>query len=556
MKHRVRVPLTALVLGLIFFGGSEALAISPGCAALGGDPLSPPGECQINTLVTAGSASAFIVPETLHLTSTGKIDVAPPGLTVTIGGDLVMDAGSLIDGNVVNGTGLPITLNVTGDVTLAKPSGLTPGAIIRSNSKSGGAIVITSKTGSIDIDGTVESVGTISGVGAHQPPGGGPITINAACNLTITPDGKVSSRGFDPGADLVHLQGGCKVLIDGLVESTGVGHGVPNNPPNHCDGGALGNRPDKPTNSTACVEVWAGDFLIIDSTGSNNGQVNADTGGSGGSTGTGWIDLFARGDITIKGDIPATLFDVHANGKSGTNDVGGIVTVKSTEGKVTTSGKAISANALGSGGKGGVVIVEASANVDFGTAQIQARGATTGGAPAGGTISARSFNAKVLGLAGGSVTPHLDASGDGAARPGSITLQGCGTLPGTDGVDYPVAESKPPFTNPGNACGGAPSFLPNQPYVQLPNCLCGCFCMSSFFVSSDGLTITILGQGLTGVKEVDFNTNCDPGGIVVTSFTKTDSAITLAFPAGASGKHIILFNAAAGSSSCSAALVP
>ena len=145
MKYRLRVSLTALVLGLILFTGGDAFAVSPGCLALGGDPASSPGECQIHTQVVRGGA--FVVSETLHLTGTGIIDVTSPGLTVNIGGDLVMDAGSLIDGNTATGFGFPITLTVTGDVTLAKPSGSTPGAIIRSDSKSGGAIVITSRRG-------------------------------------------------------------------------------------------------------------------------------------------------------------------------------------------------------------------------------------------------------------------------------------------------------------------------------------------------------------------------------------------------------------------------
>ena len=122
-------------------------------------------------------------------------------------------------------TGGPITVTLlNGDVDMA------PGSIIRSNSGSGGAIKITtSATHTIDIDGLVESVGSVSGTGATQAPGGGTITIVAGCGLTVSDDGKISSRGPDPGADLVHLQG-CTVVINGLVESTGTGHALPNNP--------------------------------------------------------------------------------------------------------------------------------------------------------------------------------------------------------------------------------------------------------------------------------------------------------------------------------------
>ena len=61
----------------------------------------------------------------------------------------------------------------------------------------------------------------------------------------------VSSKGADPGADLVHLEG-CDVVIDGLVQSTGSGHSVPINPANHC---ATGVHSGKPANSTACIEI-------------------------------------------------------------------------------------------------------------------------------------------------------------------------------------------------------------------------------------------------------------------------------------------------------------
>ena len=527
MKHRLRVSLTALVLGLIFFAGGDALALSQGCLDLGGAPLIT-SECQINSKVFRGGA--FNVSETLHITGTGIIDLTS-ALTVNIGGDLVMDAGSMIDGNTAAGFGFNITLNVTGDVSLAKPSGSTPGAIIRSNSKSGGTIVITSK-GSIDIDGTVESVGSISGTGANQAPGGGPITINAACNLQITPDGKVSSRGADPGADLVHLQGGCKVLIDGLVESSGVGHGTPNNPVNHCD---HANRPDKPTNSTACVEIWAGDFLTITAT----GEVNADTGGPGGSGGTSWIDAFANGDITITGDVPGSpgaKFAMHANGNAGTNDNGGTVTVKSIAGNVTTGGTAISANALGNGGKGGAVDVEASANVAFGTAWIQAKGAPGGGAPAGGKIFGRAWNGTVLGAAPG----KLDAGG-GNPPNGNVELMGCGTAAAGDGVAYPNTPATVvpyPATIDADACGGAPSLpLGANTYVVLPTCLCGCFCLSGFSV--DQGVLTIHGQGLTGVSEVDFTSNCDPNSAVSVKKNAfltpaTDGTIILTLPGGTS----------------------
>jgi hypothetical protein len=426
-------------------------------------------------------------------------------------------------GSCNGGRGGNITLEAAGDITTAN------GSVISANGTkcSAGAILIeatkcregsgeqciadgngyyytpTIRTGcTIDIDGKVLSQSGNTGTGAKQAPGGGPITINAGCNLIVSNTGIVSSRGKDPGADLVHLQGGCNVNVCGLVESTGTGHAVPNSPTNHCYYQQAGfptppnplnpgddpadPRLDKPKNSTACVEVWTSGDLVIDSvqftewTESQgcNGEINADTGGPGGSSGTSWIDLFALGDITIYGDSVAP-YAVHANGNAGTNDNGGIVTVKSKGGEVETYGLAIQANALGNGGKGGNVDVEAgggssSGDVDFNAASIQAKGANAGGGgQAGGLISARSWNAYVLGT---NLTGELNADGGKGKTPfslGLVTLQGCGTgtTPPTnnDGVNYTGTVTPSPATILANACGGSP---PLPKYVTLPICAC------------------------------------------------------------------------------------
>ena len=96
----------------------------------------------------------------------------------------------------------------------------------------------------------------------------------------------------------MHLQG-CVVNIFGLVASTGGAHE-----------GFAGNlcnvaRPGKPLNSGACVEIWAGTTLAIDSTGTHKGEVNADTATAGGTRGSGWVDLLANDAITITGNPTA-----------------------------------------------------------------------------------------------------------------------------------------------------------------------------------------------------------------------------------------------------------
>jgi hypothetical protein len=121
------------------------------------------------------------------------------------------------------------------------------------------------------------------------------------------------------------------------VESTGPGHVVPNAatkvvPP---------YRPDKPANSTAGIEVWAY-VIIINSSGEIMQICHLEPGKRS------WIDLFARNNININGPASGTTYAIHAN-IGGNNGEGGIITVKSVEGTVNTSGLAIQSNGSGSG---------------------------------------------------------------------------------------------------------------------------------------------------------------------------------------------------------------
>lgn len=491
---------------MLFLIGSVNSVRAQDCALLGGAVVG--AECQISgtqTLAGGGTFNLLVPPQTLRILNGGSLVVpsvngAPQTLTINIAQDLIMEGNAAIDGNASGGgmrVGATININANRDIIL-QGTGAT-GASITSNQEGGncstsmggminlianadnptenpagdldgdvtiqagakvtanarcpaGAIVL--KGVKVTVDGLVESASRQTGAGGR--PGGGPITIDAACDLTVT--GTVSSHGRDPGADLVHLEGGCKVEIFGLVESFGFGHGVPTNPPNHCDNNAGlggGARPDKPANSTACVEVWAGDLLVIDSRPPLNGEVRAET-GNGGTDGTSWIDLFARGPISILGDT-TDPFAVHANGLAGSNDNGGDVTVKSTENTVTASGLALQADATNPGGSGGNLIVEAFGNVTLDTASLFARGDfnPAGGLGIGGVIAARSFN--------GALSWQ---NGNGDVRPnGSINLTACLAPIATTGTNF---NGTVPTTATG-VCGGAPT-LPA--YVLLPTCVC------------------------------------------------------------------------------------
>ena len=263
--------------------------------------------------------------QTLRILGGGTITipVAASGNTLTINVcgapaacDFIMEAGTEIIGDVLGtgtatGVGATININATGRIQLQGDG--TNGAMISSNQNAGscttggragninlvagfdittqagseiladgtpcpgGSIKLISAQGNVTTAGLISSVSTMSGTGALQFPGGGPITIIARCKATV--GGTVESRGGDAGADLIHIEAGCDVVIDGLVQSTGGGHAVPNAPANHCFGPVLGNpsRPDKDPNSTACIEVWSGGTLTINPT----AELNADTGSGG-----------------------------------------------------------------------------------------------------------------------------------------------------------------------------------------------------------------------------------------------------------------------------------
>jgi hypothetical protein len=498
LKRNRRTWFLILILAVGFFALRERRGLAAGDltistpstfasldgSAADGDGVAD-GVLTINgnlTIATGGSI-------TCNDPSVPSTDSACP-IRIAVGGNLDIQAGGsiLAENNVGTGSGGNIDLNVGGNLTL-RAAGVDPGALISSRKNAGagdpgtggniaftlanltmesgsqiladstgrtGAIVINA-SGSANLEGLVQAKSTAASFG------GGPITITAGCSLLVGDAGTVRSQGQDPGADLVHLEA-CDVVVDGLVESTGPGHQVPTSPANRC---SSVTRPDKPANSTACVEIWAGDSLTIDSTGSHAGQVNADVGFSGGTLGHGWIDLLARGSIGILGN-PVAPFSIHAN-MTLSNGHAGTIAVISQSGAVSTSGLAVQASDTAFGSAGGGVNVQAggpgspAGDVFFGSASIEARGAASGGgSQAGGQIFARSFTAAILGASPGS----LDASGDGATSPGAITLEAC-TLVVYTGVETPPASIL------GSVCGGSPAF---QAYVSLPPGGCGAGC--------------------------------------------------------------------------------
>jgi hypothetical protein len=567
MTARRLALVLASVSVAVFVPSGSALADEPHCdggnAAWDAAVSFDGTDCFLNSAIT--QSGVVPVGHTLHIGPTGKITV-PVGQTLTldIEGDLVMDTGSQIvsaaanggqvggstvvdasgsitlhgngtTGALISANGSPVTGGCSGgkagNVTLTAGVDITTeaGSQITANSKCpAGEIKLLAPNGVINVDGLVESRSTNTGTGAVQRPGGGPITIKAGCDFTVSDTGVVSSSGLDPGADLVHGEGGCDVTILGLVESTGHGHASPNSPTNHCYYQVAGfpsppqtpvnpaddpqdPRTDKPPNSTACVEIWAGGTLTIDKTDGANGEVSADL--SLGASKTSWIDLFAREDVNVIGGPvigggaddecnagrAGDLFAVHAN-NGGNSPVAGQITVKSVEGNLMASGFAFEADAnQNSSGNpaGGHMSLEAARDVTFTAARVCARGdfTPTGGFGIGGFVGTtattpdmpgiKAWNGSFSWLVGvGDVRPTgTDPPPDPPTLPaadrGEIVFQDCTAGPAnTLGSVFP--NNGTPATTPtemADACGGAPT-LPS--YVTLPTCACeddpGDFC--------------------------------------------------------------------------------
>lgn len=498
MKTIQNLFFALLAVGFLAIAGTPALADD--CGRLGG-AINGAGECEISTAVTRSDVTApggpYTISETLRIKSTGKITIpsstAASSLTLNIAGQLIMEDGAVISGDTTplsGGTsasqqGATITINAFGKITLAGDLG-NGGAKITSEMQAGscvgngrggnitlistaggvqtddGSVISSSSTkcpagdiainatptGNIDVDGSVLAQSKSSGSGTGKA-GGGKISIIAGCNLTISDTGVVSSQGRDQGADLVHLEA-CQVVVHGLVESVNVeGGGHADGVDNACNTDLLNHPyPGKANYFTGCVEIWSATTIVIDRTGGNNGEVSVD----GVVANSSWIDLFARGNITIISD--AVGYAVHGNPTGATNNSAALITIKSGNGNVSTTGKAIQANATGGGSAGGVIIVQAFGDVLFDAASIQATGPNSGTGPKGGLISARAFNGIVSGTAPG----ELNASGGvgGTGTPGKVTLQGCGTGAPGDGVAYTGTVIPNPFVNPGDVCGGNP----------------------------------------------------------------------------------------------------
>ena len=576
-----------LILACATFFLAPTSRADAACGDLGGVVIA--GVCTIQPGThNVASGQTIAVAESVLVQTGAIIDVstAATPLVVNVSGDFTMEAGSLIDGSISGGGhGADIEINATGAIRLI---GGAQGARILSNqggscnaaSTRGGNISLVAQGNVTTDDGSV--INTISGCGRGEifikglnldlqgialsrgnttKGRGGPVSAIASCNLTLGPTGQLVSQGMDPGADLVHVEGGCIVKIFGFVASIGAGHigGA-----NRCQpsAGPPPTHTDKPANSQACIEIWAGNELLIDSNPPNAGHLNADTGFSGGSSGTSWIDVFARGPVTINGDV-AVPFAVHANQGVGTGK-GGTVTVKSVESSVSLAGLALQASDTASGGDGGVVTIESNTNLNFFIllkgGEVEARGSTNSTGH-GGTVNAKSFNGNIGAVAGS----LIDVVGHNAPD-GVVNLSSCVPPIPFPNPPGPGAVTPAGVTiNTTNAC--SPGSGPTVPsYVTLPDCVClvaGCPCVTdfSFVMVGANKTVKINGTQLTAVTQVQLSTGTcnpgDPGTQVVTILpgqTDATMSVNVNNPPVLPGMYKIL-TISGGGSCCSSTLV-
>ena len=330
-----------LLTAAVMVGAAGPAYAADDCVLLGGNAAFLPGECRIDAVKMASDAAhggPFTINEPLRITGTGSIIVpAAPGgsaLTLNIAGDLTIDlptvaGGGRISGDVAtaSGIGAMISVEATGNI-LVHGSGAT-GAKITSNqaagscsggrggnislsangsiiTEPGSAITSTAICGRGEIIIVADASATVKGVVSSDSSvgRGGPVSVSAGCTLAVAATGRVTSQGKDPGADLVHLQGGCDVLIEGKVESTGPGH--VRSPVNRC------HAPDKPANASACVEVWSGGTITVDAARPSRARSVSTPLSRAASTAARGSIYSPSGTSPIKGDTVG-VFALHAN---------------------------------------------------------------------------------------------------------------------------------------------------------------------------------------------------------------------------------------------------
>lgn len=455
--------------------GAGSTVAADVCTDIGGT-IALNGECQILANTPPVPGGTYNLPQSLRIFPAATLFVAPTAsgtsFTLKIAGNLTIEAPFsstkvAISGNS-SSVGATIAIVASGNITLETLG--TNGGQIASNGPTGcpdlgssraGNVSLTSDTGNIALKsfsqvtakggclggeivlqalaGNVTAAGKVLSQGGTTSSitrvvRGGPVTVAAAGDLTVAPGALIISEAsvtgnalvgpqFNYGADLVHLQSAGNMTIMGVVQSSGgFSYGVDVlGRVNRCTMPQPDGKRDQPT---ACVEVWVGGALTMNAGDPALGNANTVTGRLLAKSGSSsfensycctWIDMFVKGDITLTGQPSAVSSNAHMiNAEQGSdNAFGGVVTIRSLQGKINASGRTVLVDGSSVGGHGGLITMEAAgpriypaevphaadlaSNVNLGDSLMYARGSSVGGTGGAGDILIRSYNGQITG---------------------------------------------------------------------------------------------------------------------------------------------------------------
>ena len=440
---------TTISAGSIYFGPNAALR-----------PCFVEGSG--NTACTTGRA--------LTLRSSGALTVAP-GIDLTAGTGTPRNGGALtLEGAQVSVGGTITTTasngGVSGPVSITSSGPINVGAIT-----AWGASVTLKATGPIDIGGDVQTqgVGGIAAADTAHTASAGPVSVTSSSG-DVRIDGTINASGVDaPGASGSGLSGGSAAAVSisgsdvrlGSVDATGgsstdagPGASAPITLAARGNLSSLGRLDAGGQNSTnvaptagAPIAATAGGILTLAGGAWSSGAQST----AGGSAG---------GEITLKGQsvIASTIYvpggSASNSGTPHAGGPGGVITV-GADGPVSTgslfAGGGNAPTGAGPGRGGSVSVTSATASIATGQVNTQA-GSTGGGAggsggpialsaqvdlTVGGTLNASGSNAS------GDATPPRPGGDSGSvllrAATGTLSLGNDAYAEGGTGAGEPVA---------------------------------------------------------------------------------------------------------------------
>jgi hypothetical protein len=453
------------------------------CSGGEGDDNSSNNACAMkfavsgNLVMNAGSSVS---------TNTSNGDGNAGNITFSVGGDTTLhgpfsnQTGSVVSGSASNGdhsAGGNITITGGGKITTEA------GSVISAASQQGpsGKIVLTAG-GKIDLSGLIASgpsatllstrlAGAILSGGDSQQHGG-EIRIQSNSlfepGITVGSSATIVSQGETTAAGPVTLEG-CGLIIKGLVAAVLDKEGVER----------------VVLRSGKGMTIDATDLGVANATMGRLGHIRADSLGN-------WqtkenddeennppapsktVDLFSNDAIQILGPDPAlsALYAVTSvpNDKDHKQD-GGRIRAISLRGTVTGSGRVFLAGQDSDSNNGGTIAVSSMGNVNLDHGFLSAIGDATKlkKDSSGGHVTARSYSGNVVWTSGrGDVRP-VGSGASGVAAQGTIALTACGTV-SISGTTFPgngpIAGVFPTIVT-GSCSPSAPTLPAGEPALQV-----------------------------------------------------------------------------------------